>query len=92
MFILWFVLVMGIANSGVLDSVAVEWLSTAADWLFLVPFVGLGAEIDIAELRSAGDRRSSSSRASPSWRRSPRPSSSRCSEAVGPWWTLHRDG
>lgn len=55
-FILGFLLVMGIANSGVLDSAAVASLSTAADWLFLVAFVGLGAEIDVAELRSAGGR------------------------------------
>jgi uncharacterized integral membrane protein (TIGR00698 family) len=55
-FVVGFLLVLGVANAGLVSEAGVESLSNAADWLFLVAFVGLGADIDLADLQSAGGR------------------------------------
>ena len=55
-FVFGFLGVMVLANTGVLGAGAVDSLSHASDWAFLVAFAGLGLEIDIDELRSTGYR------------------------------------
>jgi uncharacterized integral membrane protein (TIGR00698 family) len=53
-FIVGFLIVMGIANVGVLSGQQMTWLSNASDWAFLLAFAGLGLEIQLGEVRSTG--------------------------------------
>lgn len=55
-FVIGFVAVVAVANLGLLSSADITSLSTAADWLFLFAFAGLGLEIQLAELRETGHR------------------------------------
>ena len=55
-FVLGFVAVMLVANAGVLTQTHLASLEHASDWLFLVAFAGLGLDIQLDELRSAGLR------------------------------------
>lgn len=53
-FIFGFLGVMIVTNLGLLSSGAIDSLSHASDWAFMLAFAGLGLEIDIGELRSTG--------------------------------------
>ncbi len=53
-FLLGFVLVAVIANSGLLSAAALASITTVSDGLFLVAFVGLGLSIRVRELRTVG--------------------------------------
>jgi len=53
-FLLGFVLVAAIANSGLLSAAALASITTVSDGLFLVAFVGLGLSIRVRELRTVG--------------------------------------
>src|SRR5699024_779894 len=53
-FIFGFLGVMIVANLGFLTPAAIDSLSHASDWAFMLAFAGLGLEIDIGELRSTG--------------------------------------
>lgn len=55
-FVLGFVAVVAVANLGLLGPTDVTSLTNAADWLFLLAFVGLGLEIRLSELRETGYR------------------------------------
>ncbi|QKY18887.1 putative sulfate exporter family transporter [Halolamina sp. CBA1230] len=55
-FVVGFVAVVAIANLGLLDGREITSLANAADWLFLLAFVGLGMEIRLDELRATGYR------------------------------------
>ena len=53
-FVLGFLVVMLIANTGVFGSEQLTSLEHASDWLFLLAFAGLGLEIQLSEIRSTG--------------------------------------
>lgn len=53
-FLIGFLLVIMITNLGVLSSAHIETIGRLPDWLFLVAFVGLGAEIKISTIRKTG--------------------------------------
>jgi uncharacterized integral membrane protein (TIGR00698 family) len=53
-FLIGFLLVVLIANAGLLDAGARASLSTASDWLFTVAFVGLGMDLNPRRLRATG--------------------------------------
>lgn len=53
-FLLGFLLVVVVANLGVLSTGATEFVGTARDWLFSLAFVGLGFEIELSRLRDVG--------------------------------------
>ena len=53
-FLLGFVLVAAIANSGLLSAAELASITTVSDGLFLVAFVGLGLSIRVRELRTVG--------------------------------------
>jgi uncharacterized integral membrane protein (TIGR00698 family) len=53
-FLVGFLLVAVIANAGLLSPASVESIGTITDWLFVLAFVGLGAEIEIETMREAG--------------------------------------
>ena len=53
-FILGFLGMMAVANTGLLSSSQVTSLSHLSDWAFLVAFAGLGLEIQFADFRSTG--------------------------------------
>ncbi len=55
-FVVGFVAVVAIANLSLLGADDVDSLANAADWLFLLAFVGLGLEINLSELRATGYR------------------------------------
>ncbi|SFP20723.1 conserved hypothetical integral membrane protein [Halolamina pelagica] len=55
-FVVGFVAVVAIANLGLLGAGEIGSLANAADWLFLLAFVGLGLEIRLSELRETGYR------------------------------------
>jgi len=53
-FLLGFLLVVVIANSGLLSAAALASITAVSDGLFLVAFVGLGLSIRVGELRTVG--------------------------------------
>ncbi|MEF8780471.1 MAG: putative sulfate exporter family transporter, partial [Haloferacaceae archaeon] len=53
-FLIGFLLVMSIANAGLLDAGARASLGTLSDWLFTVAFVGLGMDLNPRRLRATG--------------------------------------
>jgi uncharacterized integral membrane protein (TIGR00698 family) len=53
-FLFGFAVVAAVANLGVLSAASLSALSTAADWLFLLAFVGLGFDIRLGEMRGTG--------------------------------------
>ncbi|MFC4540509.1 YeiH family protein [Halosolutus amylolyticus] len=55
-FLVGFLLVATVANSGVLPAGSIESISTTADWLFLVAFAGLGFDVRLSKMRDAGAR------------------------------------
>jgi uncharacterized integral membrane protein (TIGR00698 family) len=55
-FLLGFLVVLVIANLGLLSSAATASIEHTTDWLFTVAFVGLGFDIEFQRLRSAGLR------------------------------------
>jgi uncharacterized integral membrane protein (TIGR00698 family) len=55
-FVVGFVVVVAIANLGLLSAGEITSLANAADWLFLLAFAGLGLEIRLDELRETGYR------------------------------------
>lgn len=55
-FVLGFLILAVIGSLGVFSETHRAVIDTAYNWLFLVAFVGLGAEIELRELRSAGVR------------------------------------
>lgn len=55
-FLVGFVLVAILANTGLLSESALASVSTASDWLFTLAFVGLGIELNPRAFRSAGIR------------------------------------
>lgn len=55
-FLFGFLLVVLVANAGLLSPDTEALVVTTRDWLFTVAFVGLGLDIDLARLRSVGLR------------------------------------
>lgn len=55
-FLIGFVIVAVLANTGVLSEAGRASVSTVGDWLFTLAFVGLGIELNPREFRSAGVR------------------------------------
>lgn len=55
-FLIGFLMVMVIANLGVISPGQIDSLGTLSDWLFLLAFAGLGFDIQASEMRSAGAR------------------------------------
>jgi uncharacterized integral membrane protein (TIGR00698 family) len=55
-FLLGFLAVLAVANLGLLSPAATTSLERTTDWLFTVAFVGLGFDIEVRRLRSAGLR------------------------------------
>lgn len=55
-FLVGFLLVMGIANVGVIPSAQLSSLEAVSDWLFLLAFAGLGFDIRASEMKTAGIR------------------------------------
>lgn len=55
-FLVGFLLVMLIANLGVVPSGQLASLDTLSDWMFLLAFAGLGFDIRLSEMRTAGVR------------------------------------
>ncbi|MDR9382223.1 MAG: putative sulfate exporter family transporter, partial [Natronomonas sp.] len=53
-FLVGFLVVVVIANAGLLDGGALSRLSTVSDWLFTVAFVGLGMDLNPRRLRATG--------------------------------------
>jgi uncharacterized integral membrane protein (TIGR00698 family) len=53
-FLIGFLIVVLIANAGLLDAGTRASLSTASDWLFTVAFVGLGMDLNPRRLRATG--------------------------------------
>lgn len=53
-FVLGFVLVAGIASAGLIPPVGLSLLERGSQWLFLVAFVGLGASIEVKNMRTTG--------------------------------------
>jgi uncharacterized membrane protein YadS len=53
-FVLEFIAVLLIANTGVLTQAQLASLEHASNWLFLFAFAGLGLDIRLDELRSTG--------------------------------------
>ncbi len=53
-FLIGFLLVVVIANAGLLDAGARASLGTVSDWLFTVAFVGLGMDLNPRRLRATG--------------------------------------
>ena len=53
-FILGFVVVMLVANFGILQTEQITSLENASNWAFMLAFAGLGLEIQINEFRSTG--------------------------------------
>lgn len=53
-FLIGFLLLAVLANTGVIGGRLVEWLTTTSDVLFLLAFVGLGFEIRLDEMRETG--------------------------------------
>ncbi|MFC6836153.1 YeiH family protein [Halomarina ordinaria] len=55
-FIVGFVGVMVLANVGLFSDQQTAWLANASDWAFLFAFAGLGLDIHVDDLRTAGYR------------------------------------
>lgn len=55
-FVVGFLVVLVVANLGLLSGRQIASLSNLSDWAFLLAFAGLGLEIRLDELRSAGPR------------------------------------
>jgi uncharacterized integral membrane protein (TIGR00698 family) len=55
-FIMGFIMVMLLANLGILSAAQQASIENAYQWLFLFAFAGLGLEMDLAKLRRAGVR------------------------------------
>ncbi|MFB6136625.1 MAG: YeiH family protein [Halobacteriaceae archaeon] len=55
-FLVGFLAVAAVANAGLLSVGGLSLLDRAGDWLFAVAFAGLGFDIRVAEMRSAGLR------------------------------------
>jgi uncharacterized membrane protein YadS len=55
-FLVGFLLVMAIANAGVVPSAQLSSLERVSDWLFLLAFAGLGFDIRASEMKTAGFR------------------------------------
>ena len=53
-FVLGFLVLVALASTGVFSSAQQASIENAYNWLFVLAFVGLGTEIQLAELRSAG--------------------------------------
>jgi uncharacterized membrane protein YadS len=53
-FVLGFLGMMAVANTGLLTSSQITSLSHLSDWAFLVAFAGLGLEIQLADFRTTG--------------------------------------
>lgn len=53
-FIIGFVVVMVLASAGLFTQNQIRTIELAYDWLFLLAFVGLGAELSVTEFRRAG--------------------------------------
>jgi len=55
-FVVGFVALVAVASSGLVADPALARIETASRWAFLVAFAGLGASVELRELRSAGLR------------------------------------
>ena len=55
-FLVGFLLVVAIANVGVLSGAQLDSIGRFSDWLFLLAFAGLGFDIRLAEMRATGVR------------------------------------
>jgi len=53
-FLIGFVVVVAVANAGLLSVASLAALETASTWLFVVAFVGVGFEMRVADVRRAG--------------------------------------
>jgi uncharacterized integral membrane protein (TIGR00698 family) len=53
-FVIGFLVVMVVANVGLLTAAQIDSLSHLSDWAFLIAFAGLGLEFQVDELRSTG--------------------------------------
>jgi uncharacterized integral membrane protein (TIGR00698 family) len=53
-FLVGFLVVAAIANTGVLSTATLGSIDTVADWLFTLAFVGLGFDIRLSEMRDTG--------------------------------------
>lgn len=53
-FLVGFVLLAVVANTGVLTASSIEAIGTVTDWLFVLAFVGLGTTIRLSTMRDAG--------------------------------------
>lgn len=53
-FLVGFLLLVVVANAGVLSSASLAWLGRVGDWLFLLAFAGLGFDLRLARMRAAG--------------------------------------
>lgn len=53
-FIAGFVIVMLLASAGIFSHDQIQTIETVYDWLFLLAFVGLGAELTVTEFKHAG--------------------------------------
>ena len=53
-FLVGFLLVVAVANAGVLSPAGLSAVETVSEWLFAVAFVGVGFSIRIGEMRRAG--------------------------------------
>lgn len=53
-FLVGFLLVMGIANTGIIPSGQLSSIEAVSDWLFLLAFAGLGFDIRASEMKTAG--------------------------------------
>lgn len=55
-FILGFLLLAAVASASILSDQTTRFIENAYGWLFLLAFVGLGTNLKLSELRSAGFR------------------------------------
>lgn len=55
-FLVGFLLVVAVANAGILPAASLKSISTVADCLFLIAFAGLGFDIRLSAMREAGVR------------------------------------
>lgn len=53
-FLVGFVLLAAVANTGVLTASSIETIGAVTDWLFVLAFVGLGTTIQLSTMREAG--------------------------------------
>lgn len=52
--VIGFIIVLLVANSGLINSTQIGYMKNAYNWLFMLAFVGLGYSIDLKELKMTG--------------------------------------